>query len=72
MSLPKMLIREILSYSGLHLSQRLISKEISEIVLKNIMYIKFKDEVDDEAFNKLAKWAINIEGRLKCVKSLKL
>ena len=32
----------------------------------------FKDEVDDEAFNKLAKYVSNIRGRLKNVRTLEL
>lgn len=56
----------------MNLSQRLISKPFEELVVKNIVNIRFHEEIDENTFNKLGKWAINIEGRFKHVKTLKL
>ena len=41
-------------------------------MLKNIFSIKLKDEIDEKTFNKLAKWAINTECRMKNIKTLEL
>ena len=31
-----------------------------------------KEEVDEYSFNKLCKWAVSVEGRMKNVKNIKL
>jgi hypothetical protein len=36
------------------------------------MELKLHDEIDELTFNKLAKYAINIRGRLKNVRSVEL
>ena len=41
-------------------------------MLQNIHSIKFKDEVDEPTFNKMAMWAVNVEGRLKNVRHIDL
>ena len=48
----------------------MISRKFDSFVLKNISTLKFHDEIDEQTFNKLAKYTINVKGRLKNVRSL--
>lgn len=41
-------------------------------MLRNITTLTLHDEVDEQTFNKLAKYAVNIKGRLKNVRSIEL
>lgn len=54
------------------LEMRVISRRFSEHILRNITSIKLADEVDETSFNKLSKWAVNVECRMKNVKNLEL
>ena len=37
---------------------RVINQRFSDYVLKNISYIRLKDDIDEVNFNRLSKWAI--------------
>jgi hypothetical protein len=50
----------------------LVSKNFDRFVLKNIKGLNFLDEIDEQTFNKLAKYVPNIRGRLKNVRNLEL
>jgi hypothetical protein len=62
----------IFEFCTLSLDMRVISRGFSGYVLKNIRSIKLKDEVDDKSFNKLSKWAVEVDCRMKNVKNLDL
>ena len=51
---------------------RLVSKQFSQFVLKSIGSLRFREEVDQHTFNKLAKYAVNVQGRMKNVRNLSL
>jgi hypothetical protein len=51
---------------------RVICRRFSDHVLKNISRIKLADEVDERTFNKLAKWAVEVECRMKNVRNVEL
>lgn len=51
---------------------RLISKRFSKFILENIHTLKLREEIDEPTFNKLAMWAVNVECRMKNVRSINL
>ena len=67
-----MIIEQILSYCTLTLDMRVISRRFSDHILKNISCIKLADEIDERTFNKLAKWAVEVECRMKNVRNVEL
>jgi hypothetical protein len=65
-------LKKIFEYTKIELRQRLVSKSFDRFVLRNIKGLNFMDEVDEETFNKLAKYVPNIRGRLKNVRNIEL
>ncbi len=65
-------MKKIFEYTKIELRQRLVSKSFDRFVLRNIKGLNFMDEVDEETFNKLAKYVPNIRGRLKNVRNIEL
>jgi hypothetical protein len=72
MDLPVTLLDSIFEYCQFSLNLRVINKKFSEYILKNILNIRLRDEIDEISFNKLCKWAVNVECRMKNVKSIDL
>ena len=72
MDLPLITLNEIFKFCQLKLDYRLVSKELGNFILKNIVNLKLKDEVDEASFNKLAKWSVNLQCRMKNVKNIHL
>jgi hypothetical protein len=70
--LPAGLIDLIFSFSRLSLEMRVINRRFSEHVLRSITTIRLADEVDERSFNRLAKWAITVDCRMKNVKNIEL
>lgn len=70
--LPTGLIDLIFTFCSLSLSMRVINRKFSDYVIRNISSIRLKDEIDENTFNKLCKWAVEVECRMKNVRSVDL
>jgi hypothetical protein len=72
LDLPYSLRSLVFEYCSLSLSHRLINKRFSSFVLESIHSIRLNDWVDEDSFNKLAMWAVNVQCRMRNVKSMNL
>jgi hypothetical protein len=70
--LPSGIINQIFEYCTMTLAMRVISRRFSEYIIKNITSIKLSDEIDEKSFNKLSKWAVEVECRMKNIKNIEL
>jgi 3-deoxy-D-manno-octulosonic-acid transferase len=62
----------IFEFCSVTLEMRLINKKFSTLVLEKIHSIRFKEDIDEPSFNKLAMWAVNVQGRMKNIRSITL
>ena len=72
LELPYSLRQQIFEFCSLSLEHRLINKKCSSFVLENIHSIRFKDDVDELTFNKMAMWAVNVQCRMRNVRKINL
>jgi hypothetical protein len=52
------------------LAMRVVSPRFSDHILRNINSIKLADEVDERSFNRLVKWAVEVDCRMKNVRNV--